>query len=190
MRMRLALTALIAALIGLGALPGLPARAAEFKYDFEGCQQGWEPKKGSNWTHGPTTLPSSNASSVMKNFLYPNSEDRGDTLTSKPHAWGGGKGVIKLRARWIFEWYYDETLSLDRAVLEMSVDGGKTWKAKQGFRAPQPEFTDLEVKFDAPAGEFLLRFAIFSDGSVQHYGIEIDDIVVPTAAPAGSSCAK
>src|SRR5688500_11730813 len=83
MRTRIAIAALITALLALGALPWAPARAAEFTYDFEGCQQGWEAKKGGNWTHGTTTLPSSNASSVMKNFLYPNDESRGDTLTSK-----------------------------------------------------------------------------------------------------------
>lgn len=126
----------------------------------------------------------------MKNFLYPNSLDRGDTLTSKPHDWAGGKGIIKLRARWLFEWYPDETLTLDRAVLEMSVDGGKTWKARQGFRVPQPEFTNVSVPFEAPAGQFLLRFVVFSDSSVQAYGIEIDDITIPTSAPAGSSCKK
>ena len=190
MRTRMAIAALITALLALGALPWAPARAAEFTYDFEGCQQGWEAKKGGNWTHGTTTLPSSNASSVMKNFLYPNDESRGDTLTSKPHNWGGGKGVIKLRARWIFEWYPDESLTLDRAALEISVDGGKTWKSRQGFRMPNPEFTDIEVPFDAPAGQFQLRFIIFSDTSVQHYGIEIDDLVVPTGAPDGTSCKK
>lgn len=190
MRMRMALGALVTSLLVLGAVPGAPARAAEFTYDFEGCQQGWEPKKGGNWTHGPTTLPSSNTTSVVKNFHYQTDNSRGDTLTSKPHAWGGGKGVIKLSARWLFEWYPDESLTLDRAVLEMSVDAGKTWKPRQGFRVPQPEFTDIEVPFDAPAGEFLLRFVVFSDPSVELYGIEIDNVTVPTAAPAGSSCKK
>ena len=191
MRMRLALVALITALLTLGALPGAPARAAEFKYDFEGCQQGWEPRaKASNWTHGHTELPSSNTTNVMKNFLYNTDESRGDTLTSQAHAWGGGKGVIKLRARWLFEWYPEESLTLDRAALEISTDGGKTWKSRQGFRVPQPEFTDLEVEFTAPAGEFMLRFVVFSDPSVELYGIEIDDITVPTAAPAGASCKK
>ena len=46
------------------------------------------------------------------------------------------------------------------------------------------------MPFDAPAGEFLLRFVVFSDTSVELYGIEFDDVVVPTAAPAGASCAK
>lgn len=189
--MRMAVAALITALLGLGVLPGLPARAAEFKYDFEGCQQGWEPKaKGSNWTNGPTELPSTNTSNVMKNVLYNSGEARGDTLTSKPHTWGGGKGVIKLRARWLFEWYPDESLTLDRAVLEISVDGGKTWKPRQGFRTPQPEFTDIQVPFDAPAGQFQLRFVIYSDTSAELYGIEIDDVIVPTAAPEGTSCKK
>jgi len=186
----MALAALITAFLTLGALPGAPARAAEFKYDFEGCQQGWEAKKGSNWTHGSTAVPSSNPTSVIKNFHYQTDQSRGDALVSKPHDWAGGKGVIKLRARWLFEWYPDESLTLDRAVLEMSSDGGKTWKARQGFRVPQPEFTNISVPFDAPAGQFLLRFVVFSDTSVELYGIEIDDITMPTAAPAGTSCKK
>ena len=191
MRMRMALGALVTALLVLGLLPGAPVRAAEFTYDFEGCQQGWEPKaKGSKWTHGHTEVPSSNTTDVVKNIQYNNSEARGDTLTSKPHAWGGGKGVIKLRARWLFEWYPDESLTLDRAVLEMSTDAGQTWKPRQGFRVPQPEFTDIEVPFDAPAGAFMLRFVVYSDTSVELYGIEIDDVTVPTAAPDGTACKK
>ena len=126
MRTRLAIAAFLVSLLAFGSLPALPVRAAEFTYDFEGCAQGWEPKKGGKWEHGTTTLPSSNTTSVMKNIQYNTDESRGDTLVSKPHAWGGGKGIIKLRARWIFEWYPDESLTLDRAVLEMSVDGGKT----------------------------------------------------------------
>lgn len=191
MRARLALAGLLAGFLALGALPGLPARAAEFKYDFEGCQQGWEPQaKGSKWTHGPTDLPGTNATSVMQNVLYNNSEARGDTLTSKPHAWGGGKGVIKLRARWLIEYYPDPSLGGDRAALEMSVDGGKTWKPRHQFVAASPEFTDVEVPFDAPAGSFQIRFVVYSDTSAEFYGIEVDDVTVPTAAPEGTSCKK
>lgn len=191
MRARLALAALVTALLTLGLLPGLPARAAEFKYDFEGCQQGWQPMaKGSNWAHGPTEVPSSNTTSVMKNILYNNDESRGDTLTSQPHAWTGGKGVIKVSARWLIEAYPDPTLGGDRAALETSVDGGKKWKSRHAFTLLGPEFTEIEVPFDAPAGQILFRFVMYSDPNLETYGIEIDDVTVPTAAPAGSSCKK
>ena len=191
MRTRLVLAALLTALMALGALPSSPARAAEFTYDFEGCTQGWEPKpKDTKWAHGPTELPSSNTTSVMKNILYNNNESRGDTLTSKPHAWAGGKGVIKVRARWLIEWYPDPSLGGDRASLEMSVDGGKTWKPRHSFVIIEPEFAEVEIPFDAPAGSFQLRFVVYSDPNLELYGIEIDDVTVPTAAPEGTSCKK
>lgn len=191
MRTRLALAALLTALLALGSLPGAPARAAEFKYDFEACEQGWTAKKDGNWIHGPSNPGTSNTSNVMSNVLYHTDESRGDTLISKAHTWGGGKGVINLRARWQFEWYPDESLTLDRAALEISTDDGKNWKSRQGFRFPNtgfPEFSDVEVPFDAPAGQFLLRFILYSDTSVEMFGIEIDDLVVPTAAPDGAAC--
>lgn len=197
MRMRLALVALITALIGLGAVPASPARAAEFKYDFEGCQQGWEAKKGSNWAHGRANPGSSNTSKVMSNFLYPEDLDRGDALVSKSHDWKGGKGIIKLKARWQFEWFPPETAAalttLDRASFEISTDGGKKWIPRAGFGFPNPkfpEFDDVKVEFTAPAGPLLLRVILFSDFSITSFGIEIDDLVVPTAAPAGTSCKK
>ncbi|MBW3536274.1 MAG: hypothetical protein KY395_00710 [Actinobacteria bacterium] len=191
MRTRLTPLVLILSLVALGTVPGSPARAAEFTYDFEACEQGWEIKKDGNWKHGPAQPGSSNVSNVMANFFYENSQDRGDTIISKPHAWGGGKGVIKFRARWMFEWFPQEGLTLDRAAFEMSTDGGKTWKPRAGFSFPNdrfPEFSDVEAEFEAPPGEFLMRFVLFSDGSIQAFGIEVDDIVVPTAAPAGVGC--
>ena len=189
MRTRMALGALITALLTLGLVPGIPARAAEFTYDFEGCAQGWEPKaKGSKWVHGPTEVPSTNGTTVMKNILYNNDEARGDTLTSKPHAWGGGKGVIKVSARWLIEAYPDPTLGGDRASLEMSTDGGNKWKPRHTFILLGPEFSEIEIPFDAPAGTFQLRMVMYSDPNLETYGIEIDDLVVPTAAPDGVAC--
>ena len=191
MRTRLIPLALILALVSLGTVPGSPARAAEFTYDFEGCEQGWEAKKGGNWVHGAAFPLSTNTSEVMGNVHYQTDNSRGDTLISKPHNWAGGKGKIKMRARWQFEWYPDESLTLDRAALEMSTDGGKSWKPRAGFRFPNanfPDFSDVEVDFDAPAGQFLLRLVVFSDPSVEMFGIEVDDIVVPTSAPDGVAC--
>ena len=195
MRTRLALGALLTALIAFGALPGTPARAAEVKYDFEACEQGWTAKKGGNWVHGGTMPGSSNTSNVMSNVLYPDGEERGDTLISKPHNWPGGKGKLKLRARWQFEYYPPEAAAalttLDRAALEVSTDGGQKWRSRAGFGAPNasfPEFDDLEVEIDAPAGPVLFRFVQFSDGNTPGFGIEVDDIVIPTAAPDGIGC--
>ena len=197
MRTRVALAALVTILVSLGALPGAPARAAEVKYDFEGCTQGWELKKGGNWVHGAAHPGTSNTTNVLSNVLYPENIDRGDTVVSKPHVWAGGKGVIKLRARWLFEWYPPEASAAlttsDRAALEISTDGGKTWKSRHGFGFPNaafPEFEDVEVPFEAPAGAFQLRVVLFSDAYLTTFGIEIDDIVVPTAAPDGASCKK
>lgn len=191
----MALAALLTALLGLGAVPGSPARAAEVKYDFEACAQGWEAKEGGNWVQGGALPGSSNTTNVMSNVLYPEDEERGDTLISKPHNWAGGKGKIKLRARWQFEWYPPEAsaavTTLDRAALEISTDGGKKWKSRAGFGLPNasfPEFDNLEVEFDAPAGQVLFRFVQFSDAYLTSFGIEIDDIVIPTAAPDGIGC--
>ena len=192
----MALAALLSVFLGLGALPGSPARAAEVKYDFEGCAQGWEAKKGGNWVHGGTMPGTTNTTNVMSNVLYPEDEERGDTLVSKPHNWGGGKGKITLRARWQFEWFPPEgepagISTLDRVALEISTDGGQKWKSRAGFGFPNasfPEFDDLEVEFDAPAGPIQFRFIQFSDFTVTSFGIEIDDIVIPTAAPDGIGC--
>jgi len=41
---------------------------------------------------------------------------------------------------------------------------------------------------DAPAGPLLFRFVIFSDETVEMFGLEVDDIVIPTAAPDGIGC--
>ena len=196
MRMRSAFVALITALVALGALPGAPARAAEVKYDFEKCAQGWDIKKGGQWTRGRANPGSSNVSQVMGNTLYAESQERGDTITSQPHNWAGGKGKIKLRARWQFEWFPNETggagiSTLDKAVLELSSDGGKKWKPVKAFSFPNasfPEFSDVEAPFDAPAGQFQLRFALYSDFSITSFGIEIDDVVVPATAPDGAAC--
>lgn len=197
MRKRLTPLVLILSLVALGTVPGSPARAAEFTYDFEACEQGWEMKDGSNWAHGSANPGTSNTSNVMSNFLYPEDLDRGDALISKPHNWTGGKGVIKLKARWQFEWFPPETAgagiaTLDRAALEISTDGGKKWTSREGFGFPNasfPEFDELEVDFTAPAGPLLMRFIVFSDFTITSFGIEIDDVVVPTAAPDGVGCA-
>jgi hypothetical protein len=191
MRMRILLATLLAAVVGFGTLPGLPARAAETKYDFEKCQQGWEAKKGSNWTRSKDHPGSSNTTQAMSNVLYHTDESRGDTLVSKPHVWPGGKAKVKFRARWQFEWYPDESLTLDRAAFEVSTDGGKSWKSRAGFRFPNanfPEFSNVEVDVDAPAGPVMFRFVLFSDTSVEMFGLEVDDISIPTAAPDGIGC--
>ena len=191
MRTRIALTALLAAIVLMAGTPAMPVRAAETKYDFAKCEQGWKASKGSNWVRSTSHPGSSNTTPAMSNFHYQTDQSRGDTLVSKAHNWPGGKAKVKFRARWQFEWYPDETLTLDRGAFEVSSDGGKSWKPRAGFRFPNsafPEFNTVEVDVDAPAGPLLFRFVIFSDDTVELFGLEVDDIVIPTAAPDGIGC--
>lgn len=195
MRKRITLTSLLAAFVVLAGVPAMPAKAAETKYDFEKCEQGWTAKKGGNWKRTSSHPGSSNTTPAMSNFIYQADHDRGDTLISKEHQWPGGKKKIKLRARWQFEWFPPETgptiATLDRAALETSTDGGKTWKSRIGFSLANPafpEFSNVEAEVDLPAGPVLFRFVLFSDFSIEMFGIEVDDVVIPTSAPDGIGC--
>jgi len=193
MRTRIALTALLAAIVVFAGSPAMPARAAETKYDFEKCEQGWKAKAG--WERSDLTEGSTNSGQVMAYNLYDDGLERGEAVTSAVHQWPGGKKKVTFKARWQFEYYPPEPsgqlTTLDRGAFETSTDGGKTWKSRSGFgltNSSFPEFNAVVAEFDAPAGAIQFRFVIYSDGNTPGFGLQVDDIAIPTASPDGIGC--
>ncbi len=193
MRTRIAFLSMIAALLVVAGSPAMPARAAETKYDFEKCEQGWKAKAGwerSDVTRGKHERRPGDGLQPLRRGLGPG---RSRHVGSPPMA--GRQEKVTFKARWQFEYYPPEPsgllVTLDRGAFETSTDGGKTWKSRVGFGLPNPtfpEFDEVEAEFDAPAGPIQFRFIIYSDGTLTSFGLQVDDIAIPTAAPDGIAC--
>lgn len=184
---------LSAVVLGLSLLPAGGATAATATtYDFETCVQGWEASAAPTGAHTWMRTPPGDGS----NYAYSLPLYDGDvptSITSPNHTWGGGKMTLKYSARWSFE---HPATGIDTAKLEWTSDTNaktKNWKRIQVFgdvtNKEFPSYTKYTSTFDAPKGIVRLRITMVGDALFSGLGIQFDNIVVPTAAPKGATCA-
>jgi hypothetical protein len=187
------LVLLSAVVLGLSLLPtGGATAAASTIYDFEACAQGWEPSVPATGAHTWLRTPLGDGSDWAYSYpLYDG--DQPTSITSGNHEWGGGKMTLTYSVRWSFE--HPQT-GIDTAKLEWTSDTAaktKNWKKIQVFgdvtNKEFPNYTKYKSTFDAPKGIVRLRFTMMGDAYMAGAGIQVDNIVVPTAAPKGAACA-
>ena len=172
---------------GIAAAPLVPADAAPaVTYDFEKCAQGWTPSAAATWQRLPL-LGEGNSYAVAYPFY---GGDSTDSITSPEHAWGGGPVKLTYSVRWHFE---DPATGIDAFKLEWTNDPkGKKWTRLKMFSGATnggfPSFLKDSVTFNAPPGPFKIRFAMASDQLVAGVGPQVDNVVVPSAAPKAAAC--
>ena len=201
--------ALPVALAVLLVTPMWGSTAPATTYGFEECPEGWTVRESredplddpGEWKPSTPGNPEGSQLRAFRTKPYPFAAQAGDPeavsyeawLKSPVHSFGGPSKI----SYWIS--HNLETVPPDLPVtggdflyVELSTDGGRTFKKVQTIQGLSTGFVKKEVSVPS-GGQVVLQFHLYSDNNTSGEGnsggeVAIDDVVFPAPRPSSATC--